>query len=132
MYEYVLKISGKKANLIATSEMKQEMITIKIPPTTAESRKKLVKTVESIEKEFDEKCKKFVRAQYDQAMAAAPDSENYSEEMCHVTSARALAAHIKLTLEHLTDQKRVELEKIVNLKTAELLGKDTKKSKKKK
>ena len=123
---------SKKANLIATSEVKQEMITIKIPPTTTESRKKLVKVVQAVITDFDQKCQKFVRSQFDQAMAAAPESENYSEEMAHVTSARALAAHIKLTLQHLTDLKRAELEKVAKLKSDELLGKDSKKLKKKK
>jgi hypothetical protein len=42
------------ANLIVTST--QELLTIKVPPTTAASRKKLVVVVDTLLAEFEKSC----------------------------------------------------------------------------
>jgi hypothetical protein len=53
--------------------MSKEVIAIKIPASTAASRKKLVKNVDQIEKTFSKKMIKFQTSQYVKAIEAAEE-----------------------------------------------------------
>jgi len=97
----------QKANLIATSQ--NEVITIKIPATTAASRKKLVKSVDQIEKSFSQKMNKLQNSQYLKAMEAAELSSQYSEDLEEEWAAKSLAAHVILTLEKMMESAEAEL-----------------------
>ncbi|CBY41402.1 unnamed protein product [Oikopleura dioica] len=118
----------QKANLIATSQ--NEVITIKIPPTTAASRKKLVKNVDQIEKSFSQKMNKLQTSQYLKAMEAAESSSQYSQDLEEEWAAKSLAAHVILTLEKMMESAEAEISKNAEAKRHELLG--TKQVKKKK
>ena len=131
--QFLLKfLACTKANLIATSQ--QELITIKVPPTTAESRQKLAKGIDTITAEFETKCAAFTRSKYTLAIAAAPQSAQYATEMEESSSAKAFAAHLHLTLSKLTEDKITALKSAGQRKRSDLLGlaKSSKKSKKKK
>jgi len=117
-----------KANLIATSQ--NEVITIKIPATTAASRKKLVKNVDQIEKTFSQNMIKFQTSQYVKAIEAAEESSQYSEDLEDEWAAKSLAAHVILTFEKMIKSAEMELSKKAEAKRHELLG--TKPTKKKK
>ncbi|CAG5103438.1 Oidioi.mRNA.OKI2018_I69.chr1.g772.t1.cds [Oikopleura dioica] len=120
----------QKANLIATSQ--NEVITIKIPPTTAASRKKLVKNVDSIEQSFSQKMLKVKSSQYLKAMEGAEKSEQYSEDLEDEWAAKSLGAHVILTLEGMVDKAAFTLSKTAEAKRHELLGTSPVSKKKKK
>ena len=100
-------LACQKANLIATSQ--NEVITIKIPATTAASRKKLVKNVDQIEKSFSQKMIKFQTSQYVKAIEAAEESSQYSEDLEDEWAAKSLAAHVILTFEKMINSAEMKL-----------------------
>jgi ribosome recycling factor len=85
------------------------VITIKIPSTTAASRKKLVKNVDQIEKSFSQKMIKLQTSQYVKAIEAAEESSQYSEDLEDEWAAKSLAAHVILTFEKMIKSAEMEL-----------------------
>merc|ERR1712130_55900 len=119
------------ANLQATSQ--QEMITIKIPPTTTDSRKRMAVAIQKIVDEFSKTCDRFIRKTYVDAIECnAHNSEHYAEDMESESSAKAFCAHLQLTLETLTDGKIAELKKGAEARSNQLLGTSSQKTKKRK
>ena len=89
--------------------MSKEVIAIKIPASTAASRKKLVKNVDQIEKTFSKKMIKFQTSQYVKAIEAAEENSQYSEDLEDEWAAKRLAAHVILTFEKMIKSAEMEL-----------------------